>query len=101
METCSCSPLTRWPPGCSNSTKTGDHCGSGCTASWVRQRALSQWSPTAANMDCATTAAPLSALFITIQGLKRRRASDGAWPDLTEYHEAVQHPQKAFADPGL
>jgi hypothetical protein len=22
----------------------------------------------------------------------------GAWPDLTEYHEAVQHPQKAFAD---
>src|SRR5439155_1100565 len=25
----------------------------------------------------------------------------GAWPDLTEYHEAVQHPQKAFADPGL
>jgi hypothetical protein len=23
------------------------------------------------------------------------------WPDLTEYHEAVQHPQKAFADPGL
>jgi hypothetical protein len=24
-----------------------------------------------------------------------------AWPDLTEYHEAVQHPQKAFADPGL
>src|SRR2546425_431473 len=25
----------------------------------------------------------------------------GAWPDLTEYHEVVQHPQKAFADPGL
>jgi hypothetical protein len=25
----------------------------------------------------------------------------GAWPDLTEYHEAVQHPQKAFADEGL
>ena len=25
----------------------------------------------------------------------------GAWPDLTEYHEAVQHPQKAFADSGL
>src|SRR6266568_3435653 len=25
----------------------------------------------------------------------------GAWPDLTEYHEAVQHPPKAFADPGL
>jgi hypothetical protein len=25
----------------------------------------------------------------------------GAWPDLTEYHEAVQHPQRAFADPGL
>ena len=25
----------------------------------------------------------------------------GAWPDLTEYHEAVQHPQKAFTDPGL
>jgi hypothetical protein len=25
----------------------------------------------------------------------------GAWPDLTEYHEAVQHPQGAFADPGL
>src|SRR5919198_675614 len=25
----------------------------------------------------------------------------GSWPDLTEYHEAVQHPQKAFADPGL
>ena len=25
----------------------------------------------------------------------------GAWPDLTEYHEAVQHPRKAFADPGL
>jgi hypothetical protein len=25
----------------------------------------------------------------------------GAWPDLTEYHEAVQHPQNAFADPGL
>jgi hypothetical protein len=25
----------------------------------------------------------------------------GAWPDLTEYHEAVQHPQKAFADRGL
>lgn len=25
----------------------------------------------------------------------------GAWPDLTEYHEAVQHPQMAFADPGL
>ena len=24
-----------------------------------------------------------------------------AWPDLTEYHEAVQHPQKAFADTGL
>ena len=24
-----------------------------------------------------------------------------AWPDLTEYHEAVQHPQRAFADPGL
>jgi hypothetical protein len=24
-----------------------------------------------------------------------------AWPDLTEYHEAVQHPPKAFADPGL
>ena len=24
-----------------------------------------------------------------------------AWPDLTEYHEAVQHPQKAFADRGL
>jgi hypothetical protein len=24
-----------------------------------------------------------------------------AWPDLTEYHEAVQHPQIAFADPGL
>jgi hypothetical protein len=24
-----------------------------------------------------------------------------AWPDLTEYHEAVQHPSKAFADPGL
>jgi len=23
-----------------------------------------------------------------------------AWPDLTEYHEAVQHPQNAFADPG-
>ena len=23
------------------------------------------------------------------------------WPDLTEYHEAVQHPQKAFADAGL
>jgi len=23
------------------------------------------------------------------------------WPDLTEYHEAVQHPPKAFADPGL
>ena len=25
----------------------------------------------------------------------------GAWPDLTEYHEAVQHPGNAFADPGL
>ena len=25
----------------------------------------------------------------------------GAWPDLTEYHEAVQHPPKAFADRGL
>src|SRR5438552_1441224 len=25
----------------------------------------------------------------------------GAWPDLTEYHEAVQHPQRAFADLGL
>src|SRR5207245_11519240 len=25
----------------------------------------------------------------------------GAWPDLTEYHEAVQHPQSVFADPGL
>ncbi|HKA60759.1 MAG TPA: hypothetical protein VKD28_19245 [Gemmatimonadales bacterium] len=25
----------------------------------------------------------------------------GAWPDLTEYHEAVQHPAKAFADAGL
>jgi len=25
----------------------------------------------------------------------------GAWPDLTEYHEAVQQPQRAFADPGL
>jgi hypothetical protein len=25
----------------------------------------------------------------------------GAWPDLTEYHEAVQHPQRAFGDPGL
>src|SRR5229473_6967770 len=25
----------------------------------------------------------------------------GAWPDLTEYHEAVQHPEKAFADSGL
>src|SRR5438874_2730488 len=25
----------------------------------------------------------------------------GARPDLTEYHEAVQHPPKAFADPGL
>src|SRR6059036_3231212 len=25
----------------------------------------------------------------------------GAWPDLTEYHEAVQDPQRAFADPGL
>jgi hypothetical protein len=25
----------------------------------------------------------------------------GAWPDLTEYHEAVQHPPMAFADPGL
>ena len=25
----------------------------------------------------------------------------GAWPDLTEYHEAVQHPPKAFSDPGL
>src|SRR5216110_2765858 len=25
----------------------------------------------------------------------------GAWPDLTEYHEAVQHPPKAFGDPGL
>src|SRR6266581_6493005 len=24
-----------------------------------------------------------------------------AWPDLTEYHEAVQQPQRAFADPGL
>ena len=24
-----------------------------------------------------------------------------AWPDLTEYHEAVQHPQRAFADSGL
>src|SRR2546421_5924334 len=24
-----------------------------------------------------------------------------AWPDLTEYHEAVQHPPKAFGDPGL
>src|SRR5436189_3709375 len=24
-----------------------------------------------------------------------------AWPDLTEYHEAVQHPPRAFADPGL
>ena len=22
-----------------------------------------------------------------------------AWPDLTEYHEAVQHPPHAFADP--
>lgn len=28
-------------------------------------------------------------------------AKGGAWPDLTEYHEAVQHPAKAFADPGL
>src|SRR5881409_2693747 len=25
----------------------------------------------------------------------------GAWPDLTEYHEAVQHPQNAFVDQGL
>ena len=25
----------------------------------------------------------------------------GAWPDLTEYHEAVQHPLQAFADQGL
>src|SRR5437773_1211493 len=25
----------------------------------------------------------------------------GAWPDLTEYHEAVQHPPRAFADPGF
>src|SRR5438876_70755 len=25
----------------------------------------------------------------------------GAWRDLTEYHEAVQHPPRAFADPGL
>ena len=25
----------------------------------------------------------------------------GAWPDLTEYHEAVQHPLKAFSDSGL
>src|SRR6266516_3497498 len=24
-----------------------------------------------------------------------------AWPDLTEYQEAVQHPPNAFADPGL
>src|SRR2546430_6233280 len=25
----------------------------------------------------------------------------GAWPDLTEYHEAVQQPKRAVADPGL
>ena len=25
----------------------------------------------------------------------------GAWPDPTEYHEAVQHPRRAFADAGL
>ena len=25
----------------------------------------------------------------------------GSWPDLTEYHEAIQHPQRAFADSGL
>ena len=25
----------------------------------------------------------------------------GTWPDLTEYHEAVQHPSQAFTDPGL
>src|SRR5213082_2270942 len=40
-------------------------------------RALPQWSPTAAKMDCATTTSPLSVSFITIHGLKRRRASDG------------------------
>jgi len=30
------------------------------------QRALPQWSPTAAKMDCATTTLPLSVSFITI-----------------------------------
>src|SRR5207244_12607421 len=25
----------------------------------------------------------------------------GAWPDMNEYHEALQQPQRAFADPGL
>src|SRR6058998_1951351 len=91
----------RWPPGCLNGMKRGDHYGIGFTGSSVRLRPLPRWSPTAAKMDCATTTLPLSVSFITIHRLKRRSASDGAWPDLTEYHEAVQHPPRAFADPGL
>src|SRR6266576_7268443 len=83
METCCCSPRMRWPPGCLNGMKRGDHYGTGFTGSWARQRALPQWSPTAAKMDCATTTLPLSVSFITSYRLKRRRASDGgmARPD--------------------
>src|SRR6266516_6488613 len=36
-----------------------------------------------------------------ITGRSEGELAMGAWPDLTEYHEAVQHPPKAFADSGL
>src|SRR3989454_8021477 len=50
METCCCSPPMRWPPGCLNGMKRGDHYGIGFTGSSVRLRALPRWSPTAAKM---------------------------------------------------
>src|SRR2546426_4532978 len=43
METCCCSPRMRWPPGCLNGMKRGDHYGSGFTGSSVRLRTLPRW----------------------------------------------------------
>src|SRR2546423_13767587 len=34
-------------------------------------------------------------------GRSKGELAMGAWPDLTEYHEAVQHPPSGFAEPGL
>jgi len=74
------------PPGCLNGMKRGGHYGNALPELSTPESFAAMVAYGRKN-GLRNDDLPLSALFITIHRLKRRRDSDGAWPDLTEYHE--------------